>query len=375
MAGRNEARVFSSIWNDEAFLALSPSEQRMYFFLLSQRDLSFCGVLGLRMRRWARSAKGLTAAQVEEDLEGLAQPFQQGFSDGSSGEPGRPLIVVDEDTEEVFIRSLIRHDGIWKIPNLLKSAREAATLVESRTILAELLEELRRIPVEESESKHVKAIMADFIGDLERSLDKGSGNPPPKGSANPSAKGSGNSCGEGSQGIGEGNGSSERDPHTPGTLHPKNSSSPASPASETDGSATDADAEHDSGELPGMPSPPIQPKPPQPGSDDDPDWVKFWTGWPKKVGKPAARKAWAKSVKKAAPFVIIAGAERYRELVRFERREQRFIKDPATWLNGEHWTDEVNDRLEALRRGAATGTDGHRPYSNPNDQSVYDEDF
>lgn len=155
----------------------------------------------------------------------------------------------------------------------------------------------------------------------------------------------------------------------------KDSSSPASPASDTDTSSGVLDPEGGAGELPGMPSLPALPKPPKPGSDDDPEWVKFWSGWPKKVGKPAARRAWANSIKKAAPFVVIAGAERYRELVTLERREQRFIKDPATWLNGEHWTDEVNDRLEALRRGAATGTDGHRPYSNPNDQSVYDEDF
>lgn len=114
-----------------------------------------------------------------------------------------------------------------------------------------------------------------------------------------------------------------------------------------------------------MPSSPKAPKPPQPGSDDDPDWVKFWSGWPKKVGKSAARKAWAKAVKKAAPFAIIAGSERYRELVKFERREQRFIKDPATWLNGEHWTDEIN-----LGQRQPTGTDGpfgFGPLDNVND--------
>lgn len=349
MAGRREARIFTSIWNDEAFLVLSPREQRMYFFLLSQRDLSFCGVLGLRMRRWARSARGLTAAQVEEDLEGLTQPFRQGLAEGCSEEPGRPLVVVDEDTEEVFVRSLIRHDGIWKIPNLLKAAREAATLVESRTILAELLAELRRLPVEESESKQVRAILGDFIADLETALGKGSGTPPPNPSGNPSENPKPNPSANGSQGKREGNGSSDRDPLTPETLHPKNSPSPATPARDTQGSTTEPSSE----ELPGMPSVPKKPKPPEPGSDDDPEWLKFWSGWPKKTGKAAARKAWAKAVKKAAPFVIIAGAERYRELVTYERREQRFIKDPATWLNGEHWTDEIN-----LSQRQSTGTDG-----------------
>lgn len=375
MAGRREARIFTSIWNDEAFLALSPREQRMYFFLLSQKDLSFCGVLSLRMRRWARSARDLTAAQVEEDLEGLAQPFRQGLAEASSEEPGRPLVVVDEDTEEVFVRSLIRHDGIWKIPNLLKSAREAATLVESPTILAELLYELRRIPVEESESKQVRAVLAEFIADLEAALGKGSGTPPPKGSGNPSGTPKPNPSRNPSQGKGEGNGSSYRDPRTPETPDPKNSSSPAPPARDTHSAADDVDDETGGDALPGMPSLPDPPKPPQPGSDDDPDWVKFWSGWPKKTGKANARKSWAKSVKKAAPFVIVAGAERYRELVTIERREQRFIKDPATWLNGEHWTDEIDLDQARSRAYGATGTTGHAAYTNPADQSVYDEDL
>lgn len=130
----------------------------------------------------------------------------------------------------------------------------------------------------------------------------------------------------------------------------KNSSSPAPPERDTDLRTDD-----ESDELPGMPSLPNLPKPPEPGSDNDPEWVKFWSGWPKKTGKAAARKAWAKAVKKAAPFVILAGAERYRALVTLERREQRFIKDPATWLNGEHWTDEID--LNQVQ-GQSTGTDG-----------------
>lgn len=208
MAGRSEARIFASIWNDKAFKSLSPSRQRQYFFLLSQPDLSYCGVIPLRARRWARSAEGLTVDHVQDDLEGLAQPFPEGST--------KPLIVVDGDTEEVFVRSLIRLDGIWKIPNLLKSAREAATLIESPRIRAALLEELLRIPVDESGSTLVRTILAEFISDLEEGLGNGPGNPPANGSANPSA----NPSAEGSQGEGERNGSSRRNPPSPVTPAP-----------------------------------------------------------------------------------------------------------------------------------------------------------
>lgn len=213
MAGRSEARIFASIWNDPTFRALTRSQQGMYFFLLSQPDLSFCGVLSLRPRRWAQKAAGLTPEQVQADLKALAEPFPEGLPEGFPEGADNPFIVIDENTEEVFVRSLIRHDGIWKQPNLLKAAREAATLVESPAILRAMLDELKRIPVHESSSTLVKSVMADFITDLETTLGKPSGNPPGKGSANPSAKGP--------QGKGEGNGDVVEDSPLPKTPFPK----------------------------------------------------------------------------------------------------------------------------------------------------------
>ncbi|OLT13056.1 hypothetical protein BJF79_03925 [Actinomadura sp. CNU-125] len=181
MAGRKEARIFASIWRDKTFLERSAREQRMYLFLLSQPDLSFCGVISLRMRRWARSAVDLTAAQVQEDLEGLAKTGPTGEAEE---EGKRPLIVVDEDTEEVLLRSFIRRDRVWKSPNLLKSAREAATLVESPKILAELLAELHRLPVAESNSSEARQVLRAFITDIEARLGVERGTPP-KGSSAP----------------------------------------------------------------------------------------------------------------------------------------------------------------------------------------------
>lgn len=165
---RREARVFTSIWKDEDFIALPRSAQWFYFFLLSQPDLSYCGVLPLRPGRWVRKAADLTPGGIEADLAVLA-----------AGE--RPFVVTDEETGEVFVRSLIRHDGIWKMPNIMKAAREAAESVESPAIRAALLAELERIPAAESESKLVREVHAAFTADL-RGL-------PCNPSANPSAMG------------------------------------------------------------------------------------------------------------------------------------------------------------------------------------------
>jgi hypothetical protein len=62
----------------------------------------------------------------------------------------------------------------------------------------------------------------------------------------------------------------------------------------------------------------------------------FWKVYPKKVAKPAARKAWDKAVRKVDPQVIIAAAARY---ARSDQVERGFAKHPQGWLNDERWTD------------------------------------
>lgn len=221
---RDEARIFAAIWQDEHFLSLSPTQQRLYLFLLSQPDLSYCGVIALRERRWSKKARGLSVDQISQDLAALAaDPSENPSGNPSSNPLSGPLIVIDEDAEEVFVRSLIRLDGIWKQPNLLKAAREAARLVQSPRIRSALAAELRRIPVQQSESQHVKKVMAEFIEEFER----GSGGPfdsptedSPEGPDNPSANPSGNPSADPSQGKGGSNGGKPQVSPIPGIPDP-----------------------------------------------------------------------------------------------------------------------------------------------------------
>jgi hypothetical protein len=165
---RSEARIFTSIWRDEDFLMLPPSAQRLYMFLLSQDDLTYCGVMPLRERRWASKAAGLTVADVERDLkslEGTAYPSANPDPDFCR----TPFVVTDPETGELLVRSLMRRDTAWKQPNLLKQARESAEQIESPRIRGALLAELRRLPLDDSPSSQVKTLVADFITDLEHS--------------------------------------------------------------------------------------------------------------------------------------------------------------------------------------------------------------
>lgn len=188
MAARKEARLYVTIWKDGDFLALPPGAQRLYMFLISQEDLTHCGVIPLRPGRWARKAGGLTVAQVEADL-GLL----------SAGP--RPFTILDEDTGELLVRSLIRNDEVWKQPNVMKAARESAALVESPAIRAALLAELERIPAEDSPSKAVRDAYTEFVNDLRNP----NGNPSP----NPSGKRRAEDGGE--PGYPQGNGQARAD--------------------------------------------------------------------------------------------------------------------------------------------------------------------
>jgi hypothetical protein len=162
---RTEARVFTSIWKDADFLALPPTAQRLYMFLLSQPELSYCGVMPLRPPRWVPKAAGLTLADVEQDLKALETA-------------GRIFVVTDHESGELLVRSMMRRDNAWKQPNLLKQALDSATEIESPKIRAALLAEVRRLPVDDSPSEQVRTLIAELINDLAQ------GNPYPPGYPN-----------------------------------------------------------------------------------------------------------------------------------------------------------------------------------------------
>lgn len=186
---RTEARIFTSIWTDEDFLSLPPLAQRLYMFLLSQRELTYCGTMPLRPARWVRKAAGLSLADIERDLkelEGSAHPPANPAKPAPGPEPLRsPFVVTDSETGELLVRSLLRRDNAWKQPNLLKQAMDASEEIESPRILLALLAEVRRLPVDESPSGQVKTLTAQWIKNLEQGTDHPSAYPPANPPDNP----------------------------------------------------------------------------------------------------------------------------------------------------------------------------------------------
>lgn len=164
---RSEARIAVAVWDDEDFLDLSPGAQRMFMFLLSQRDLAHTGVIALRERRWSRKAAGLTVALVTAALDELATTR---------------FIVVDEEAEELLIRSFIRRDKVYRQPNVLQSAADQLTTVSSPILLAALAGELRRV----ADAEDIKADAAKIVAKMLETIGTPEWNPPPRGSRNPS---------------------------------------------------------------------------------------------------------------------------------------------------------------------------------------------
>ena len=65
----------------------------------------------------------------------------------------------------------------------------------------------------------------------------------------------------------------------------------------------------------------------------------FWSAYPKKVGKEAARKAFAKVG--VSVDVLVNAVEQQKLSAQWQRDNGQYIPNPATWLNQGRWEDEL----------------------------------
>jgi hypothetical protein len=151
--GRPYAKLFRDIWADKDFCALDPEARYVYLFVISQPDLNAAGVLALTVRRWA-ARLGITVAAVEAALELLHI---------------RGYVVMDVETEELLVRTFIRNDGLWRIPNTLYAVVRDAERTVSPTLRATLAAELGSLPVDELSGKRsaeMKAQVSTVVATL-----------------------------------------------------------------------------------------------------------------------------------------------------------------------------------------------------------------
>ena len=80
----------------------------------------------------------------------------------------------------------------------------------------------------------------------------------------------------------------------------------------------------------------------------------WWSRYPRKVRKGAAKRAWLKMRVERDEMLyrrIMDGLHRYHRIWETERTAQKFIPHPSTWLNERRFEDEVEpDHRDALSR-------------------------
>lgn len=112
-----------------------------------------------------------------------------------------------------------------------------------------------------------------------------------------------------------------------------------------------------------LPEPEPLPEPdPNPGttlldaSSEMDRFDEFWDAYDKKRGRKKAEQKWRLALRKrgVTADLLITAALGYINWQRSEGKHPEFTKDPATWLNGEHWTDERVARQPQQHQGRAS---------------------
>ena len=152
---RTQARFLTRTWGDEDFKRLTRRAQGTYMFLISQANLSHAGLLPLTVKRWAQTADQCDVQQVEDDLALLAE---------------REYVVIDENTEELLIRTLVRNDGVWKQPKVMLAMKADAAEIMSPYLRYRLRVELLKIDVSELEKEETRQAIQQVIEDTVNTL-------------------------------------------------------------------------------------------------------------------------------------------------------------------------------------------------------------
>jgi hypothetical protein len=171
VTGKDHARINLDIWGDEDWLDLTPAAQHLYFVLWTSPQLTYCGCGDWHPGKIAAKARGWTADAVC----------------AAGAELSRELfLVIDTDTDEFVLRSWIKHDGLWRIPNMAVSMANARAELASRTLRGVIVFEVNKLKIREPYSS---GWTRDAVVSMlkQQSIDPANLAPymPPNGTANP----------------------------------------------------------------------------------------------------------------------------------------------------------------------------------------------
>lgn len=287
---RDRANLRTDMWASAEWRRLSTGAQWLYMYLLTTPTLNYVGVADWRPARIAAKVADATPADIEARADELTR--------------GR-FAYVDNETEEVLIRSFLRHDGLLLNPNLWRSIGNAFADAAS--------DKLRRIVASE----------------IQRLRDENpQGLPTTKGSVNPWASPYLLTA-------------LNTPPHTPSGT-PSNTPYPevvdrGSPTTTATATATSSNEErYTSKHL----------KKKTKGAPYTNNFLEFWEMGLRKVDKMSAWRAWEKTRKAGLLPELDQLEAAVKSYVR-HNPDPTFQKHPATWLNAAGWENDYTQQAPA----------------------------
>lgn len=142
---REVANVQVSLWGNLEWKGLGVIEQWLYLHLMSHPTLSYAGVATWLPKRFAASSAGLTIDQAESAASRLQDAR---------------FVFVDDETDEILIRSYLRHDGLLKQPKLSVSMVNAFSAIASLKVQRIVVHELQKLA---KEFPHWKAFESEKV--------------------------------------------------------------------------------------------------------------------------------------------------------------------------------------------------------------------
>lgn len=127
---RDRANINTNIWTDQDWRNLPGAQQLLYLLLTSHPTLSYAGVVDWREARLAAMTADATPESIREAAEGLQ---------------AARFVFIDDETEEILVRSFLRHDGLLKQPKLSISMVNAYGAIASSRIREVVTFELQKL--------------------------------------------------------------------------------------------------------------------------------------------------------------------------------------------------------------------------------------
>jgi hypothetical protein len=169
---RDHARVNLDIWGDDDFRELPWDAQALYWSLWTSPDLSYCGAHEWHPGRLAQRSGDLTSDRVCRAGAVLSE---------------RLFLIIEEATEECLLRSWIKHDGLWRTPNMAVAMAMARAALASRTLRGVVVHEVKKLVASNPDySSWTRDQVAKML--TQNAIDPATlepFNPGPKGGANP----------------------------------------------------------------------------------------------------------------------------------------------------------------------------------------------